>query len=381
MGYDASVRQPPLGRSLVSAPVRSYNVPGSLFLHPLDRAYQQSLAAGIASRSQYQGQGLVSSQNAAGGSYLTSRQTMVSSETSPPMAEYGGPWGLQLYERFGKPEQPIPTPQSFSLCTRKKRALIIGINYTHHPNPGLRLKNAVDDAYTIANFLCENLGFASNDVRLMTDDHPWGRPDKESIMRAMSELVYDAQPHDSLFYFYSGHALQMEDMTGNKPDGRSMSICAIDYVGGEQWQDRNANTPGLIMDDVIYELLVKPLPSQCRLTVIYDCCHSNTLLNLPHVYDSNGSVKELGHRYKRQRSSHADIVSLSVGHDHRESFETNLGGTLRSAFIDCMKRYRNSVTYKQLMEGVQNYAKRCKFPQEFQLSSSLKIDTNGRFLI
>jgi hypothetical protein len=28
----------------------------------------------------------------------------------------------------------------------------------------------------------ENLGFAQDDVRLMTDDRPWDQPDKESIV-------------------------------------------------------------------------------------------------------------------------------------------------------------------------------------------------------
>jgi len=153
------------------------------------------------------------------------------------------------------------------------------------------------------------------------------------------------------------------------------------YLGGEHVQDRNVNAPGLILDDIIHNLMVTPLPSQCRLTVVFDSCYSGTLLDLPYIYDSNGGVKELGHPYRHQRSSHADIVSLSVGHDHRESFETNLGGTLRSAFIDCMKRYRNGVTYKRLMESIQNHAKRYKFPQEPQLSSSLELDTNRLFLI
>jgi len=77
----------------------------------------------------------------------------------------------------------------------------IGINYIHHENSGLRLGHSVNDAYIIASFLCgttllvlsdmifslmishlENLGFAPTEIRLMTDDHPWDRPDKESIV-------------------------------------------------------------------------------------------------------------------------------------------------------------------------------------------------------
>jgi len=282
----------------------------------------------------------------------------------------------------------MPIAQPFSRCNGKKRALVIGINYTHHPDPSFRLGHAVDDAYCIANFLRENLGFAPDDVRVMTDNnHPWDQPDKVNIMSAMSALVRDAQPDDSLFCYFSGHAVQMEDVIGLELDGRSESMCAVDYLGGEQWPNKNVDTPGLVVDTEMHRLMVQPLPPRCRLTAIYDCCHSGTLLNLPHIYDSNGGVKEPKLRYSRrreilhQRSSHADVVSLIVGHNHQETVETNLGGALRWAFIKCMKQYQSNVTYKQLMESAHDHMKRYRFPQEPQLSSSLEIDINSRFLI
>jgi hypothetical protein len=62
-----------------------------------------------------------------------------------------------------------------------------------------------------------NLGFAHEDVRVITDKNPWDRPTAENIVRrpcemsfvplnfvqmeAMAALVYDAQPNDSLLLY------------------------------------------------------------------------------------------------------------------------------------------------------------------------------------
>lgn len=38
--------------------------------------------------------------------------------------------------------------------------------------------------------------------------------------------------------------------------------------------------------------LVRPLPAGCRLTAIFDSCHSATCLDLPYVYSTEGKIKE-----------------------------------------------------------------------------------------
>jgi hypothetical protein len=63
----------------------------------------------------------------------------------------------------------------------------------------------------------DNLGFEHDDVRVITDEHPWDLPTAENIVRrpcemsfvllnfvqrgAMAALVYDAQPNDSLVLY------------------------------------------------------------------------------------------------------------------------------------------------------------------------------------
>jgi hypothetical protein len=39
-------------------------------------------------------------------------------------------------------------------------------------------------------------------------------------------------------------------------------------------------------------LIVRPLPKGCRLTALFDSCHSGTVLDLPFVYSTKGEIKQ-----------------------------------------------------------------------------------------
>lgn len=107
-------------------------------------------------------------------------------------------------------------------------------------------------------------------------------------------------------FVVSGHGVQIDDLNGDEPDGLDecslpcilslmpvtnrilLGICAVDYLGNPYL---NADTPGLIVDDVgrleqqrvccrsilysffpqiMHEIMVKSLPPQCHLTAIFD---------------------------------------------------------------------------------------------------------------
>ncbi len=60
-------------------------------------------------------------------------------------------------------------------------------------------------------------------------------------------------------------------------DGMDETICPQDY-----------QRAGMITDDELFGLIVAPLPAGCRLTAIFDCCHSGSGLDLPFMYDWHG---------------------------------------------------------------------------------------------
>ena len=97
----------------------------------------------------------------------------------------------------------------------------------------------------------------------------------------MRWLVKGSKTNDALFFHYSGHGGRTKDVSGDELDGYDETVYPVDFM-----------KKGHILDDTIHDELVKPLPSGCRLTAIFDSCHSGTAMDLPFIYDSNGDIKE-----------------------------------------------------------------------------------------
>jgi len=176
-----------------------------------------------------------------------------------------------------------------NLKKRNRKALLIGINYINKP---YELKGCINDANYLMRFLKENYDFKPENCKVMTDDSEDETliPTKENIINAMEWLIKDAKAGDSLFFHYSGHGLSIVDEDGDEIDGMDESILPVDY-------EEN----GVILDDEINELIVKPLPKGCLLTALADCCHSGTVFDLPYLYSTNGkieSVEEIDEDYK-----------------------------------------------------------------------------------
>lgn len=122
---------------------------------------------------------------------------------------------------------------------------------------------------------------------------PFARPQ----LAAMDWLVSGVQPNDSLFFHYSGHGGQVEDTSGDEADYQDECIYPIDSVAltGASAEGSEARTANIIIDDLLYTTLVRPLPTGARLTAIFDSCHSGSVLDLPFAYAAgSGRVKHQG---------------------------------------------------------------------------------------
>ncbi|KAF9507138.1 hypothetical protein BS47DRAFT_341716 [Hydnum rufescens UP504] len=251
---------------------------------------------------------------------------------------------------------------------------------------------------------------------MLTDDssHPAQIPTRANIIRAMQWLVRDAHPDDSLFFHYSGHGGQAKDEDGDEEDGYDETIFPVDF-----------QTSGQIVDDELFFTMVKPLPAGCRLTSIFDSCHSGSVLDLPYMYSTEGKIKEpnllaeagqgllqSGMAYvrgdrmgaitglvglvkqavntnsraeqyaKQTRTSPADAISWSGCKDNQTSADTvEVGqstGAMSFAFIDALSKNPHQ-TYQQLLVNIRETLSR-KYSQKPQLSSSHPMDTNVLFI-
>ncbi|KAJ7636608.1 peptidase C14 [Roridomyces roridus] len=261
----------------------------------------------------------------------------------------------------------------YSKCTGRRRAVCIGINYRGQKH---ELRGCVNDAKHCFNFLVRRAGYHPHNIVLLTDDSPHGRsqPTRRNILDAMKWLVSDARPHDALFFQYSGHGGQTPDLDGDEVDGYDEVIYPLDF-----------KRAGHITDDEMHAIMVRPLPTGCRLTAVFDSCHSGTALDLPYIYNHRGRLKgrHISAQARARNATSADVISLSACKDGQTSADTFADGVAvgaaSHALIKVLEMYPNQ-SYRELMHNLR-VSLRPRYTQTPQLGSSHPIDTSLRFIL
>ncbi|EED22794.1 conserved hypothetical protein [Talaromyces stipitatus ATCC 10500] len=166
----------------------------------------------------------------------------------------------------------------------RRKALIIGINYYGSEHA---LKGCINDAYNIRQFLVEERGFSPDqrDMVMLTDEpknegtpfYPTG----QNLIAAFKWLVSYNNPGDSVWLSYSGHGGQVADDYGDRESGFNDTICPVDF-----------ETNGQITSSTLHKLIISPMNPYARLTILFDCCHSGSAVELPYTYrpDADGNI-------------------------------------------------------------------------------------------
>ena len=92
----------------------------------------------------------------------------------------------------------------------RRFALVVGLNdYVEQVSP---LQCAVNDANQIKRVLVEAAGFREQDVVTLTTDERSGKsPTRSNISVALESLKGRLGPTDTLFFFFSGHGMEVDD--------------------------------------------------------------------------------------------------------------------------------------------------------------------------
>ncbi|CDZ96616.1 peptidase c14 [Phaffia rhodozyma] len=318
-------------------------------------------------------------------------------------------YGPQYQSSGGGQQQPY---FKYSLCNGKRKALLVGINYI---GTSSALNGCINDVHNVKQFIIRQFGYKDEDIVVLTDDmtNPRQIPTRANIIQAMHWLVQGAQPNDSLFFHYSGHGGQTQDLDGDEDDGYDEVIYPVDHK----------QTSHIV--DEMHDIMVRPLPAGCRLTAIFDSCHSGTALDLPYVYSTEGKIKEpnllaeagqglLGmgtsylkgdmsgmfssvmstvkkisnsgganaERIKKTKTSPADCIQFSGCKDNQTSADTQEAGratgAMSYAFIQALTQYPKQ-SYQQLLVTIRGILS-AKYEQKPQLSASHPIDVNLEFI-
>ncbi len=150
----------------------------------------------------------------------------------------------------------------------KKRALCVGINIFEHL-PEASLKGCVNDAHAMAGLLKERMGFAEDEILLLTD----AAATRDAVLTALREMVTGAVVgrYGYLVFSFSSHGTQVPDLDGDEDDSADEAFCPYDTaVRGDGW-DRDH----IILDDELCDLTAL-VPRNCLFEVFLDTCHSGT---------------------------------------------------------------------------------------------------------
>eukprot|EP00929_Paragymnodinium_shiwhaense_P070885 TRINITY_DN35999_c0_g1_i1.p1 TRINITY_DN35999_c0_g1~~TRINITY_DN35999_c0_g1_i1.p1 ORF type:complete len:525 (+),score=116.85 TRINITY_DN35999_c0_g1_i1:159-1577(+) len=246
--------------------------------------------------------------------------------------------------------------------TGKKKALLVGVNYF---GTKAELGGCINDTHMWKELLQEVYGFEDREILMLTDDQDEDskKPTLDSMRAALRWLVAGASPGDVLFFQFSGHGTQQKSTT--EDDGYDEALCPCDY------------RKGLLVDDEVFDLVVRPLPSGVKLTIVLDCCHSGTAVDLPFIWDEGGSWEPVqGTIY-----AEGDVQMFSGCMDEQTSadvsFDGKRGGAMTLALTKALREDPNR-EYEPLLNRLHEILEERSMEQRPRLSSSQQFDATGR---
>lgn len=248
-----------------------------------------------------------------------------------------------------------------------KKALLIGINYI---GTRAELKGCINDVINVRKYLKEEHDFKDEEIYFMTEAAEDSKkiPSKKNIIEAFQWLVKDCDKDSKLFLHYSGHGGSTYDQNSDERDRRDETIFPLD---------------GMIVDDDIKKMIVEPLPEGAKLTCIFDCCHSGTVLDLRYNYkvDSNPTRQNFSIDVdKNYKDSKAQVILFSGCMDNQYSADSYEAGQAQGAMTYCflttmqkLKSQNKTATYRKVIKNLSVFIKQKGYRQIPQLSS-------GKFL-
>lgn len=249
----------------------------------------------------------------------------------------------------------------------RRRALLIGINYR---GTRAELRGCVNDVGTTSSLLVERFGWGRDCIRRLTDDGATPEPTRRNIEDALQWLVEGARPGDALFFHFSGHGAQEVDPNGYEENGMNETILPVDFKHA-----------GMISDDRISDLIVKPLPEGVRLTALLDCCHSGTGLDLPFKLSKSVGWREETNPYH----SAADVRMFSGCADEGTSADMSsaygaAGGAMTTAFSEVLRAH-SKPGYVDFMKLLYENLRSHRLKQRPLLSSTQRFDIDRQFAL
>jgi hypothetical protein len=221
----------------------------------------------------------------------------------------------------------------------KKRALLIGINYIDMPE--YRLNGCIDDICYMRNILIDAYRYDKSNIIMLRDDtdNPLLMPTYENIMRELNDIA--SSNNDEIWIQYSGHGSQFQNAT-NKTLMDNV-IVPIDFDNS------------YIYDYDIYKILLKIC---CRAILLFDCCHSGSVGNLPWTFIMENENIITINNNNNNTMPNPNIYLISGCKDNQKSsddYNKDLSqdvGVFSNAFNECLRDSHHQIDIMTLYKNV-----------------------------
>ena len=169
---------------------------------------------------------------------------------------------------------PAPAKQ-----TGRKLALLVGVTKYDFLNVK-QLTGPANDVLLMRKTLIDCFGFADKDIVILADrPEAVARPTRANIKSHFDRLAKEAMPDDQIVILFGGHGDQQPDQEPfDEPDGLDQIFLPCDAI--KESPDAKAIKNAIIDDEV--EVWTKAITARgASLWMIFDCCHSATMLRGP----------------------------------------------------------------------------------------------------
>lgn len=241
------------------------------------------------------------------------------------------------------------------------KALMVGINYR---NTNSELRGCINDLNSLKKFLNEHNKVTNDNILTLTDDTLL-KPTRNNILEKYKHLLINSEKGDILYFTYSGHGSYTFDRNNDEIDGKDELLVSIDNRG--------------ITDDELKKIADQYLKEGVTLFVLFDCCHSGTLLDLKYRYLTTSDYNEVIINDKNTEAK-GNIFFISGSSDSQTSADAYINkkfqGAMTWSFLNSLNS-KPDLTWKELLLKMRELLKN-HFIQVPQFSSGKSLDINSK---
>lgn len=256
------------------------------------------------------------------------------------------------------PRRPLPVAAP---TLPQKKALLVGINYTSHPQ--IKLNGCINDIVNIRELLSGRFHYEKANIKELRDDSldPRAMPTRANILQNLIQLVNESANLSEIWFHYSGHGSQVYDITSKIKEGLEEVIVPVDY-----------ERAGFIIDNEIFNILQN---AKCKVILIFDCCHSGTVCDLEWSFEYKDG-KLIKYQIDDKEIANPNIFCFSGCKDSQTSADAYCPeekmsvGAFTDTFLHCLKDNRYNVSILKLHEDIGKMIKMKGYEQTPSLSSS-----------